>query len=143
MLYILVVQDWDGVYFRIGGLTIRSKILWLCVLALTAAAIPLAFMACISTTVSDNQAVPDAVPQVDAPPSTEPSASLLERIPRITIDELLQKIADNSNILIVDTRHAEEYEVDHIKGAISVPLDTILAGEWTPPADKEIILYCG
>ena len=113
---------------------IRSKILRLCLpwLALIAAAIPLAFMACKSAT----------VPEVDVPSSTEPSASLLERIPRITIDELLQKMADNSNILIVDTRHADQYEVDHIKGAISVPLDTIIAGAWTPPPDKEIILYC-
>jgi len=52
-------------------------------------------------------------------------------------------MADNSNIIIVDTRHAEEYEVDHIKGAVSVPLDTIVSGGWAPPADKEIILYCG
>ena len=124
---------------------IRSKVLRFCLslLALTAAAVPLVFTACTSTTVSDNQTATEAVPPVDAPPSTGPSASLLERIPRITIDELLQKMADNSNILIVDTRHAEEYEVDHIKGAISVPLDMILSGAWTPPLDKEIILYCG
>ena len=121
----------------------RSKILRLCLLALIAVTIPLAFTACTSTTVSDNHAAPDVVPQVDAPPSTGPSASLLERIPRITIDELLQKMADNSNILIVDTRHADQYEVDHIKGAISVPMDTIIAGDWTPPLDKELILYCG
>jgi len=124
---------------------IRRKILRLCLplLALIAAAIPLAFTACTSATVSDNQTATEVVPQVDAPSSTGPSASLLERIPRITIDELLQKIADNSNILIVDTRHADQYEVDHIKGAISVPLSTIIAGDWTPPLDKELILYCG
>ena len=94
---------------------------------------PLAFTAC----------KPATVPEVEAPPSAGPSASLLERIPRITIYELLQKMAYNGNILIVDTRHADQYEVDHIKGAISVPLDTIIAGAWTPPLDKEIILYCG
>jgi hypothetical protein len=138
----------------IGGSMIRSKIARLCLplLALVAAAIPLAFTACMSTTVSDNQTnqtvsdnqtAPEAVPPVDAPPANGPSASLLERIPRITIDELLQKMADNSNILIVDTRYADQYEVDHVKGAISVPLDTIIAGDWTPPADKELILYCG
>ena len=111
------------------------KILRLCLLllALAAVTIPLAFMTCTSAT----------SPEVDAPPSTEPSASLLERVPRITIDELLQKMADNSNILIVDTRHADQYEEDHIKGAITVPLDTIVSGGWMPPADKEIILYCG
>jgi 3-mercaptopyruvate sulfurtransferase SseA len=111
------------------------KILRLCLLlpALIVAIAPLAFMAC----------TPATAPAVDAPSSTEPSASLLANVPRITIDELLQKMADNSNILIVDTRHADQYEVDHIKGAISVPLDTIIAGDWMPPADKEIILYCG
>jgi hypothetical protein len=124
---------------------IRSKIsrLYLPLLALIAVTIPLAFMACTSATVPDNTPAPEAIPQVDAPSSTEPSASLLERVPRITIDELLQKMADNSNILIVDTRHADQYEVDHIKGAISVPLSTIISGDWTPPLDKELILYCG
>jgi hypothetical protein len=112
-----------------------SKILRLCLplLALIAVAIPLAFVACTSAT----------VPEADVPSSTEPSASLLGSVPRITIDELLQKMTDNSDILIVDTRHADQYEVEHIKGAISVPLDTIIAGDWVPPADKEIILYCG
>jgi len=124
---------------------IGRKILRLCLslLALIAATIPLAFVACTSTTVPDNTLTPEAIPQVDAPSSTEPSASLLERVPRLTVDELLQKMADNSDILIVDTRHADQYQVDHIKGAISVPLDTIIAGDWTPPLDKEIILYCG
>jgi hypothetical protein len=118
--------------------------LWLPWLALIAAAIPLAFMACTPATVPDNPpTAPEAVPQVDAPPSTEPSSDLLASVPRITIDELLQKMADNSNILIVDTRYADQYEVDHIKGAISVPLDTITSGGWMPPPDKEVILYCG
>jgi 3-mercaptopyruvate sulfurtransferase SseA len=113
----------------------RSKILRLCLLllAVMVTTIPLSSIACTSAT----------APEVDAPSSTEPSSSLLEDVPRITIDELLQKMADNSNILIVDTRHADQYEVDHIKGAISVPLDTIVSGGWMPPADKEIILYCG
>ena len=114
---------------------IESKILRLCLslLALIAVTASLASMACASAT----------APEAEAPPAAEPSSSLLESVPRITIDELLQKMADNRNILIVDTRHAEEYEVDHIKGAISVPLDTIVSGGWMPPADKEIILYCG
>ena len=114
---------------------IVRKILQLCLLllALAAVTIPLAFMAC----------TPATVPEVEAPSSTEPSSSLLAGVPRITIDELLQKMGDNSNILIVDTRHADQYEVDHIKGAVSVPLDTIVSGGWMPPADKEIVLYCG
>jgi hypothetical protein len=66
-----------------------------------------------------------------------------ERIPRISLDDLKQKMDSGSDIVIVDTRHKEEYDVDHITGAISAPLDDIIAGQWQPPAVKEIILYCG
>jgi rhodanese-related sulfurtransferase len=48
-----------------------------------------------------------------------------------------------ADILIVDTRHKEEYDVDHIRGAVLAPMDDIIAGKWQPPAGKELILYCG
>jgi len=77
-------------------------------------------------------------------PVQEPAAKLApsELVPRITIEELLQKIERGDNILVVDTRYKEQYDVDHIKGAVSAPLSTIIEGEWVPPSDKEIILYC-
>ena len=77
-------------------------------------------------------------------PSTEPSSrpSPSEMVPRLTIDELKQKMESKADILIVDNRHKEEYDVDHIKGAISVPLSVVIAGEWTFPLDKELIFYC-
>lgn len=67
-----------------------------------------------------------------------------ERVPRVTVEELLQKIESNADILIVDTRLDvnEAFAADHIKGAIPVHLTKIILGEWNPPADKEIILYC-
>ena len=49
----------------------------------------------------------------------------------------------DADILVVDTRYKEQYEVDHIKGSISAPLSTIIDGGWSPPSDKEVILYCG
>ena len=66
------------------------------------------------------------------------------RVPRITVDELLQKINTQADILIVDSRIdvEEQFATDHIKGAIPVPLDEILKGQWLPPSDKEIIFYC-
>jgi hypothetical protein len=66
-----------------------------------------------------------------------------DMVPRISIDDLKQKMDSGADILIVDTRHRETYDVDHIKGAVSAPLDDIVAGKWQPPPDKELILYCG
>jgi len=62
-------------------------------------------------------------------------------VPRISIEELRQRLDSGADILLVDARKAEEYARDRIKGAISMPLDTILAGGWMPPEDKEVILY--
>lgn len=85
----------------------------------------------------------------EAPVSTPPvpdseSKTISDRVPRMTIGELLKKIESNADILIVDTRADVETEFasGHIKGAIPVPLTDIIAGQWTPPADKEIIFYC-
>ena len=81
---------------------------------------------------------PETIP--DSTSRTPPS----ERVPRITIEELLQKLESHANILIVDTRADVETQFDagHIKGAVPVPLSKITEGRWIPPADKEIIFYC-
>lgn len=71
---------------------------------------------------------------------SKPSPS--QMVPRITIDELRQKLESKANILILDNRHKEEYDVDHIERAVSAPLSVILAGEWTFPPDAELIFYC-
>jgi hypothetical protein len=80
-------------------------------------------------------ATPDSTP---IPPS--------ERVPRITIDELLQKINSHTDILIVDSRIDVEklFDSGHIIGAIPVPLSKITDGQWLAPADlnREIIFYC-
>ena len=81
-------------------------------------------------------------------PVTTPDSTLVippsERVPRITIDELLQKIESQADILIVDSRLdvEKQFAADHIKGAIPVPLSKIMEGQWLPPADQEIIFYC-
>ena len=93
----------------------------------------LALVACTSSPTPALETVPE--------PAARPTPS--ERVPRITIEELLQKMESEANILVVDTRYKEQYDVDHIKGAISAPLSTITDGGWIPPSDKEIILYCG
>ena len=81
-------------------------------------------------------------PVVSPPVETTAKPSPSEMVPRISIDELKQKMDSGAAIIIVDNRHKEEYDVDHIKGAILAPLDTIVAGGWLPPPGKELILYC-
>jgi hypothetical protein len=91
-----------------------------------------------------SQPDPTPLPPPVTDPTTKPSPS--ESIPRISVDELLQKIQSNADILIVDSRAdvTLEFNYGHIKGAIPVPLSQITSGQWQPPADKnkEIIFYC-
>lgn len=90
----------------------------------------------LSTNPEDESLTPESVPE------TESNISVSEQVPRISQEELLHKIEDRADFLLVDTRTEGEYEVDYIKGAISIPLAVIMAGEWLPPTDKEVILYC-
>ncbi|MEJ2739336.1 MAG: rhodanese-like domain-containing protein [Dehalococcoidia bacterium] len=77
-------------------------------------------------------------------PETQPSPS--EMVPRITVEELLKKMEQNEDVLVIDTRKGVEtaYPEGHIPGAMPVTLETIVSGEWMLPGDKdrEIILYC-
>ena len=85
---------------------------------------------------------PDSIPTTE--PGSTPVPSPSESVPRITVEELFQKIEDRADIIIVDTRAdvEEQFPTGHIKGAVPVPLSKITAGQWLPPADKEIIFYC-
>lgn len=74
------------------------------------------------------------------PPADLPTSP--DEVPRISIEELLQKMENGTAILIVDTRSESEYRSGHIKGAVSIPLATIVLEEWQPPRNKEIVLYC-
>jgi 3-mercaptopyruvate sulfurtransferase SseA len=108
---------------------------------ITASLIVLALVSCAPKTPSSSvDSTPTPATTPDSTPVTPPS----ERVPRITIDELLQKINSHADILIVDSRLGVEklFAAGHIKDAIPVPLSTIMDGQWLPPADQEIIFYC-
>jgi 3-mercaptopyruvate sulfurtransferase SseA len=91
---------------------------------------------------------PEPPPGSIVEPAQEPETQLspTERVPRITVEELLRKIEQNKDVLIVDTRKDVEtaFQEGHIKGAIPVPFERIVSGEWALPDDKdrEIVLYC-
>ena len=109
------------------------------------ALILLALLGCSPMTPVSIPSLPlDSAPTPSPTPESPSAIPPSERVPRITIEELLQKIQSNADIAIVDTRVdvEEQFAVGHIKGAISMPLSKIMAGEWTTPIDKEIIFYC-
>ncbi len=87
---------------------------------------------------------PDQLQSFDPAMSSAPTPS--EHVPRITIEELLQKIKNSDNILVVDSRADVEqaFVKGHIKDAVPVSLSRITAGQWEPPPDKnlEIVFYC-
>jgi len=88
----------------------------------------------------------DPTPPPAAAPDSTASIPPTQRVPRITKEELLQKINSHADILIVDSRLdvEEQFDAGHIPGAIPVPLSKITEGQWLPPVDQnqEIIFYC-
>ena len=63
-------------------------------------------------------------------------------IPRIKVEELAKAIREEG-VVVVDIREAEDYAEEHIKGAVSIPLEEIRErGPKELPKDKLIVTYC-
>jgi rhodanese-related sulfurtransferase len=84
-----------------------------------------------------------AQPSAPAPAQQPADAhSAKSQVQRITVAELKQLIA-KGQVLVVDVRGADAYNIEHIKGSINLPLDKIQAGEYKKlPRDKRIVTYC-
>ncbi len=66
----------------------------------------------------------------------------LASAPRVTIDEFKQLWAGN-NALIIDVRDPQKYAEGHIPGALSMPLDDLMARvPELKKASKPILVYC-
>ena len=63
---------------------------------------------------------------------------------RISQDEAMQMMQDESGYLIVDVRRPDEYAESHIRGAINVPNETITdeMPEALPDKDQILLIYC-
>ena len=75
-----------------------------------------------------------------SPPSP---AGSLDSAPRITVKEAKQAYNKNKAVF-VDDRAKDQYDLEHIKGAINVPLpdDANSAALKSLPKNKLIIVYC-
>ena len=59
----------------------------------------------------------------------------------VSVDELLKR-ARSRDVVILDTRPANEYASGHIAGAISMPTDDLQRRLRELPKDKEYVAYC-
>ena len=59
-------------------------------------------------------------------------------VPRISVEEVITKLDAGDNIVLVDTRSAEEYQEASISGAISIPLTELLDENDDPLSAEEI-----
>lgn len=54
----------------------------------------------------------------------------------------LEQMVEGGNVLLLDVRPTVEYEFGHITGAISIPMNELMANLKNILPDKEIIAYC-
>ncbi|MBD0370756.1 MAG: rhodanese-like domain-containing protein [Pyrinomonadaceae bacterium] len=74
----------------------------------------------------------------NAPTEGDPFAA----IPRVKVEELVRAL-EEGRAVVVDIRAAEAYQEEHIKGAVSIPLEEIRErGARELPTDKLIVTYC-
>jgi DNA-binding transcriptional ArsR family regulator/rhodanese-related sulfurtransferase len=59
----------------------------------------------------------------------------------VSMQELLER-SRSADVVILDTRPANEYEAAHIAGAISVPVEDLRRRLKELPRDKEYVAYC-
>ena len=65
-------------------------------------------------------------------------------VPRISMEQLKEKLATGVDLVIVDVRSKEAFDEGHIAGAVSIPWEEEMETRHTElPRDKEIITYCG
>ena len=73
-----------------------------------------------------------------------PSCKKPPDVPEITVEQLKQQVDSGALVAIIDLRTQDEYNADHIKGALSMPYVNIISGRWQPPKNTDWIfaLYC-
>ena len=76
-------------------------------------------------------------------PST-PSGVPDSAVPRISLEQLKEKLDAGADIVIVDVRSKGDFDEGHISGAVSIPWQQEMEARYTElPRDKEVITYCG
>lgn len=96
--------------------------------------------------ISACSAPPAQSTQIGEPMFTQPVGDLPAsdaEVPRVSLEEAKAAL-DSDAAVIVDVRSVEAYEASHVAGAISVPLEEIVADPAGSILDQDewIITYC-
>ena len=60
---------------------------------------------------------------------------------RVPLDEVME-LYDADDTVVVDVRRPDEYEGGHVKGALHIPVDDVLARIEELPTDKRLLFIC-
>lgn len=66
----------------------------------------------------------------------------VDGVPRISVQELRERLDSGADVLVVDARPAESYEEGHISGAVSMPLPELAQRYNELSRTAEIVFYC-
>jgi hypothetical protein len=120
-----------------------------CALLLVVVMLALASVAAAQRTKSKSKskkpATATAAATASSSSATQAAAPKTEgEVPRITVDELKEKLAKNVPVFIIDSRSQGSYDNSEIKikGAVRIPMDEIEARLKEIPHDREIVVYC-
>jgi rhodanese-related sulfurtransferase len=72
------------------------------------------------------------------------STSVMAQFPVVSAEQLQSYVAENKNVVLVDSRTAEEYQQAHIPGAVNIMPDQMKAKAARLLKDKAalVIFYC-
>jgi rhodanese-related sulfurtransferase len=59
----------------------------------------------------------------------------------IRVKQVAQLLSDGAKVMLIDVRSRQDYLIRHIKGALSVPLDSIEARAREIPREGLVVLY--
>ncbi len=103
------------------------------------------FTACEKASVESKPETANQIPAVTYTPTNTANAPAApahkDDAPRISLEDA-KKAYDKGGVLFIDTRAEPAYKVEHIKGAINIPVETIESRYKDVPKDKKIIAYC-
>ncbi|MEH7381164.1 rhodanese-like domain-containing protein [Bacillus sp. JJ1533] len=66
----------------------------------------------------------------------------VKNLKQLSAEDFKEKMKRPKEIALIDVRSPYEYQTNHIKGAINLPLSKIKRNKIEIPTDKDIILYC-
>ncbi|MEW6210282.1 MAG: rhodanese-like domain-containing protein [Acidobacteriota bacterium] len=79
--------------------------------------------------------------QATRPATISQDEAELDKVERVSVDELILMVAKRKPVTIIDVRQHDTYE-EKIAGALEIPFDQVEAHLKQIPRAREIITYC-